>query len=107
METWEPISEEEFSELFTVQYNELNGEQKEFFDANRAHPWKAVIRRSEQMGDEHVYVVAQIMDHVLYFDDVEFGFNWAAIDESGRIINPGGSQNSLQGALIGRFPNLR
>lgn len=106
METWQPISDDEFSSLFNEQYAELNSDQKHWIDKYRVHVPKAVLRRSEDMGDELVHVVARIENDVLYFDDVEYGFNWSEIDGTGRILKPGGSQNSLQGALIGRFTTL-
>ena len=43
------------------------------------------------LGDEHVLVVAQTDSGVLYFDDFEYGFNISGVDESGRIVAPGGS----------------
>ena len=107
METWQPITDDEFLSLFDEQYAELNSEQKQVFDQYRVHIPKAVIRRSEETGDELVHIVAQVENDVLYFDDVEYGFNWSEIDGTGRILKPGGSQNSLQGALIGRFPALK
>jgi hypothetical protein len=107
MDSWKPITEGEFSALFADQYGELNSKERELFDQYRVSPWKAVIRRSEEAGDEYVYIIAQTFNLVLYFDDVEYGFNWSEIDGTGRIIKPGGSQNSLQGAIIGRFPALR
>lgn len=106
MSSWNPISDDDFSTLFAEQYDELSSDQRELFDQYRVSPWKAVIRRSKEAGDERVFVVAQSNDGVLYFDDVEYGFNISAIDESGRITNPGGSQNTLKGAVIEWFPAL-
>ena len=65
--------------------------------------WKAIIRRSKKYGDEYVFVVAQHEDGVLYFDDVEYGFNISTVDENGRIITPGGSQTTLKEAIEGWF----
>lgn len=106
MSSWNPISDDNFSTLFAEQYGELSSDQRGLFDQYRVSPWKAVIRRSKEAGDEYVFVVAQSKDGVLYFDDAEYGFNISAIDESGRIINPGGSQNTLKGAVIEWFPAL-
>jgi hypothetical protein len=50
-----------------------------------------------------VLVVAQANDGVLYFDDVEFGFNISPVDQSGRILTPGGSQNTLKAAVVEWF----
>ena len=50
-------------------------------------------------GDERVFVVAKMGDSVLYFDDVEYGFNSSTIDAAGRVLTPGGSQNTLGEAI--------
>lgn len=107
MNTWRPITEVEFNELFTAQYAELCESQKITFDQFRIPLWKAAIRRSDQFGDERVFVVAQIDDGILYFDDVEYGFNISTVDESGRILHPGGSQNTLKEAIDQWFPKIR
>ena len=99
MKAWQPITDEEFSRLFAEQYNKLNSDERNLFDRYRITPWKAVIRRSEEAGDEYVFVVTQAKDGGLYFDDVEYGFNISGIDSAGRIITPGGSQNTLKEAV--------
>jgi hypothetical protein len=99
MNEWKPLTETEFTELFKAQYDELDNAQKDIFDKFRVAFWKAIIRRSEMMGDETVFVVARKDDGVLYFDDVEYGFNISIIDKAGRILEPGGSQNTLKEAV--------
>ena len=44
-------------------------------------------------GDETVFVVLRKEDGVRYFDDVEEGFTMSIVDTTGRILEPGGSQN--------------
>jgi hypothetical protein len=105
METWRQITDDEFSNLFAEQYRELNNDEKKAFDQYRVNPWKAVIRRSAQAGDEPVFVIAQTSDGgVLYFDDVEYGFNISSVDGRNRIAQPGGSQNTLKEAVNEWFP---
>ena len=99
MNHWKPITDSEFAELFRVQYAELNKSQRNTFDQFRIPFWKATIRRSEMNGDETVFVVLQKDDGVLYFDDVEYGFNISIVDTTGRILEPGGSQNTLKEAI--------
>src|SRR4051794_35427073 len=106
MSSWNPISDDDFFTLFAEQYDELSSDQRELFDQYRVSPWKAVIRRSEEAGDECVFVVAQSNDGVLYFDDVKYEFNFSAIDKPGPITNRGGSQNPQKGAVIECFPPL-
>ncbi len=103
MESWRPITEDEFSRLFDEQYSALDDDERRLFDRYRIDPWKAIIRRSEEAGDEPVLVVAQAKDGVLYFEDVEYGFNISTVDQSGRILTPGGSQNTLKEAVVTWF----
>ena len=100
MNTWEPLSDSDFIKLFDKQYQELNETEREAFNRYRVTPRKAMIRRSSQAADEFVFVVAQASDGVLYFDDVEYGFNISTVDESGKVLVPGGSQYTLKEAVI-------
>jgi hypothetical protein len=104
LETWKPITDEEFATLFEEQYGELDEKERRAFDRFRVEPWKATIRRSEIAGDELVFVVAEVGGRVLYYDDVEDGFNISPADEFGRILRSGGSSNTLQEAVNRWFP---
>lgn len=104
MSTWKAIREEEFDELLQEQYRELTPEARMLFERYRVPLWKATIRRSETAGDELVFVVAQSGDGILYFDDVEHGFNISTVDEEGRVLHPGGSQATLSEAIDEWFP---
>jgi hypothetical protein len=106
MSTWQPIRNEEFDQLFQEQYRELTPEARAVFDRYRVPFWKATIRRSETAGDEFVFVIAQSGDGVLYFDDVEYGFNISTVDDQGRVVHPGGSQATLAEAVEDWFPGL-
>ncbi|WZO98272.1 hypothetical protein EP7_005332 [Isosphaeraceae bacterium EP7] len=81
------------------QEGDLDRGQRAMLDADRAEPWRAVIRRSEQAGDEMVWVIAERRGQVLYFDDVEWGWNFSEVDEEGRVLRPGGGQGELSGVL--------
>ncbi|OAI44728.1 hypothetical protein AYO43_08955 [Nitrospira sp. SCGC AG-212-E16] len=104
MNDWKPITDSEFSELFRIQYAELNENQRNMFDHIRVPFWKAMIRKSEMYGDETVFVVWQKDDGVLYFDDAEHGFNISTVDAMGRILEPGESQYTLKEAIERWFP---
>jgi hypothetical protein len=104
MNSWKPITDEEFTVLYAEQYAELDGEERDVFERYRVSPWKAIIRRSEQAGDEHVFVVSQTTGGVLFFDDVEWGFNISCIDDTGRLTTPGCSQYTLREAVNRWFP---
>ncbi len=99
MSDWKPIADAEFSEFFRLQYGELTPDQRKTFEIFRVPFWKALIRRSDMYGDEAVFVVCQKNDGVLYFDDVEYGFNISTIDSEGRILQPGGSTYTLKEAV--------
>jgi len=96
---WRPIPREEFDSLVAEQEAALDGGQKAILDACRVEPWQAVIRRSEQAGDEKVWVIAERRGQVLYFDDVEWGWNFSEVNDEGRILRPGGRQGELSGVL--------
>lgn len=96
---WLPITDEDFRELLDAQSSVLDADETRLFASFRVTPWKATLRRSDNYGDEKAWVVAECGEGVLFFDDVEYGFNISNVDESGRILQPGGSQNSLQEAI--------
>lgn len=106
MNNWTPITDEEFNSLFDSQYAELSESEKVEFDLYRVRPWKAIIRRSEVAGDEEVFVVAELpMGAMLYFDDVEYGFNVSPVDTAGRISEPRGNQCTLKDVVCNWWPN--
>ncbi len=105
MSTWQPIDDEAFAELFEEQYAELSDQQKAVFQRSAVKWWKATIRRSELAGDEEVFVVAELDGWVLYFDDVEYGFNTSKVDDKGVIQTPGGSQATLKEVIGWRLPD--
>ncbi len=104
MSSWRPITDEEFNVLFLEQYGEVQPQARKVFERFRVPFWKATIRRSESAGDEKVFVVAESGEGVLYFDDVEYGFNISTVDKDGRILHPGGSQSTLSEAIEDWFP---
>lgn len=107
MNDWKPINDADFKELFEKKYSELTTAQQRAFDRRRVPFWKATVRRSEATGDERVNVVARVQNGVLYFDDVEYGFNISEIDSAGRVLAPGGSQNTLKEAIEQWFSSHR
>jgi hypothetical protein len=104
MSTWNAIRDAEFAALFDEQYTALTPAARARFERFRVPFWKAIIRRSEAAGDEAVVVIAQVGKGVLYFDDVEYGFNVSTVDDGGRVLQPGGSQATLAEAIEAWFP---
>jgi len=48
-------------------------------------PFQAKIRRSEEFGDESVFVVARDGSAVIFFDDAEDEFGGATLDQNGNL----------------------
>ncbi len=101
--TWRPTSEEAFREIFEDELYELSQMERTIFEEYRVKTFAGIIRRSEIAGDEQVFVVARHLNWVIYYDDVEDGFNLAQLDSQGRLSEPGGGQWSLGGALEGQI----
>jgi hypothetical protein len=96
---WQPIEKREFEELVENQQNAMDAESQQAFEFFRVPIYSALIRRSKMAGDEKVFVIANSPKGAIYFDDVEYGFNFSPIGEDGRILEPGGSQASLADAV--------
>lgn len=97
MRTWQPISTEELDELIAAQLTDCSPEQREFFDRCRVVPHLAKLDRLGEI--ETVIVVAKAGDLVLYYEDVEEGFNISSLGPDGPIASPGHEQWELRHAL--------
>jgi len=98
-ETWRPITRDEFDDLVAEQAAALDPGQRATLDICRVEPRQAIIRRTDEAGDERVWVIAERQGQVLYFDDVEWGWNWSEVNREDRILRPGGGQGELVGML--------
>jgi len=96
---WVPISRSEFESLYQEQLRELSKAELAAFEKYQVPITECQLCRSAEMGYESVFVVARTENGVLYFDDVEHGFNVAFVDASDRILKPGGSQYRLSEAV--------
>lgn len=67
------------------------------FEQYAVEPFAASIRRSGAM--ESVVVVARKQDQVMYWEDVEEGFNLSPISADGEILEPGFEQDEFGWAL--------
>ena len=100
MAEWKPIEAEEFDRLLAEQVSHLNKRAQSKYQQCRVSPWPAIIRRSEESGDERVFVVAPEGKFVLYYDDVEEWFTVGAPEvETGRLEFLGGAGEDLNQAL--------
>ena len=103
-ETWRPITRHEFDDLVAEQIAALDPCERATLDSCRVEPRQAIIRRSEEAGDERVWVIAEWQDQVLYFEDVEWGWNWSEVYREGRVLRPGGGQGDLRGHAVANGP---
>ena len=71
--------------------------KKTIFDQYRVEPYFASITRNSQC--EQVVVVAQKGGEVIYWEDVEEGFNISPISSNQQILKPGFEQDELHLAL--------
>lgn len=98
MNAWKPISSNELETLIFRELATCTPEQQAFF-ADIRIPLRAVpILRFGQV--EYVYVVAQWGDIMVYYEDVEDGFNLSTLAPDGSIASPGYEQWGLNHALF-------
>ncbi len=91
--TWEPYTRAQVERIVEEQLLQCTPEQAAMFEQHRVPLRLAPIERYGK--DERVFVVAQRGKEVLYWEDVEEGFNTSPIDESGRILEHWCSQDEL------------
>ena len=96
MKSWQPITESEFQLLLDSQLADLLPHQRAELERRRCPTRKVKIRRSDVYGDEFVYVIAEVNGALLYFDDVEYGWNFSPLNADAYIAEPGASQAMLR-----------
>ncbi|HEX5242287.1 MAG TPA: hypothetical protein VFW23_03415 [Tepidisphaeraceae bacterium] len=92
---WKPITRAEFEHLLAEERLNLVNSALRALDRFAVPLSMAKIRRSELYGDEDVFVVAESPNGVIYFDDVEWGFEFSPLDIHGCIESRGASQMNL------------
>jgi len=102
MGMWQSASAASVEALIAEQLAECSPEQRELFSHLRV-PLRAVSINRNGLT-ERVFVVAQVADRVLYYEDVEEGFNWSPLSASGFIAVPGFEQWRLSHALADVAP---
>ncbi|MUV12587.1 hypothetical protein [Noviluteimonas gilva] len=98
MDSWQPVTTAELAALLEAQLADCSLEQKQLFERIKVAPRLAPIDRSGNV--EHVFVVAQVRDLALYYEDVEEGFNISPLGQGGEIASPGSEQWELRHALL-------
>lgn len=96
---WQPITREDFVRLLDEQRQRLDDDERRALSRFEVPLSTATLRRTEEAGDETVFVIARTPDGILYFDDVEYGFEFSPVDASGRIREPTANQLDLPQAV--------
>jgi len=96
--TWEPIAIDELQALVAAQFESCLPAQKAFFSACRVEPYAVPFERSGEL--ERVWVVAELPAGLLYYEDVEEGFEIGRLDADGVLHDNGCNQLDLSAAMI-------
>lgn len=94
---WIPATLEEVAQIVEADLEACDDEQAALFEAFAVQPYFAPIHRFGKI--ENVVVVAKKGDEVMYWEDVEEGFNVSAVDAKGVILNHLCDQDELASAL--------
>jgi hypothetical protein len=97
MDRWIPISCDELEELVSAQLTECSPEHAEQFALLRAPFRTASVMRGGV--SESVFIVAQLEETAIYYEDVEDGFNVSEVAPDGSIATPGFEQWTIADAI--------
>jgi hypothetical protein len=81
---WRPIAEAELRDLLVRELAECTDAQREFFGRVRIDPAKWALSPWGDLG-EGFWAVAVHESRVLWFNDIEVGFNVSSFTDHGRI----------------------
>jgi hypothetical protein len=93
---WQPATVEEVMKIVRDDLAECDEEQLVAFKRYAVEPYVAPILRYEM---ENAIVVARRGDEVIYWEDVEEGFNLSPVAPDGRILEHWCNQDELRFAL--------
>jgi hypothetical protein len=97
MDKWQPLTLEDLNEIIERELCACEPAQREAFFRCKIAPRATPIPRRAKV--ESVFAVAERGNEVLYYEDVENGFNFSKLDPSGAIANPANEQWELRHAL--------
>lgn len=92
METWQPATREEVEALLEEGLAALHPTHRSRFEQMRVAPRRVPVTSTP---GEFVYVVAEYQGKVLYYDDVEDGWELEGLNEAGGITRRGRNQFEL------------
>jgi len=96
---WHPATVDEVKKIVREDLAECDAEQLSAFKKYAVEPYVAPILRYGQM--ENAVVVARRGDEVIYWEDVEDGFNLSSVSSDGRILEHSCNQDELRFVLNG------
>jgi hypothetical protein len=97
MGTWTPITADRLARLVEVDLLDCDEALRSLFSKYRVDPYHAPIDR---LGSEElVFVIAKKGNEVMYYEDVEEGFNISPISADGKILEHWCNQDPLKWAL--------
>ena len=94
---WSPARVEAVDEIVQQDLAACDAEQEAAFHRYSVEPHAAPILRYGR--DEEVIVVARKGNEVLYWEDVEEGFNTSPVDDKGTVLEHSCNQDTLGVAL--------
>lgn len=97
MEEWQLATVNDVREIVHRDLAACDAEQTATFEKYSVEPYVAPIIRHERM--EGVVVVARKGNDVIYWEDIEEGFNVSPIDREGKILEHWCNQDELAFAL--------
>lgn len=104
MQTWQPASKDEVEKILEQQLKKCSDEQKTYFETIRVDLYPVKIFRYGPV--EEVYVVAEKNSDVIYFEDVEDGFNISTINDKNELLKNGFEQFEIGHVLFQCINNL-
>jgi hypothetical protein len=97
MEEWQPATVEEVKKIVHEDLRECDAKQVAAFNRYAVEPYVAPIVRHGKV--ESVVVIARRENEVIYWEDVEDGFNVSPVGPDGRILEHWCNQDELRFAL--------
>lgn len=94
---WQPVSLAELQELVSKELQRCTQNQKEAFTLFRVPFYQVPVHRFGKR--ESVWVVAKLPSALLYYEDVEEGFELGILDEDGALQDHGCHQYELSHVL--------
>jgi hypothetical protein len=90
---WEPATVDDVKKIIQNDLAECDDEQVAVFEKYAVEPYLAPLLRYGEMV--RVVVIARKADEVIYWEDVEEGFNLSPVSPDGRILEHWCNQDKL------------